>query len=421
MRTTREDNHDDLSHEKLVAYIENAESGDNFGFEVYNKLPLPLLKMTDNFEENHQKDFFLLGVIPTLSSLIFNTTFTYRNGKVYSPNWNSLVIAGPSSFKSIMAMARKLLIDVDENKGLFSIPGNISSAALLKFTSSTNGKGCVIETEIDTVTSAIDQNWGDHSVIYRNAFENETISKLRISDEKPMVVKNPKFSIALSGTPNQVHGLLKGYENGMFSRFFIYRYNSVNSWKDWNPNEKTLDFSELESEMASLGLRVYESQEEKEYKLTLSDYCYDLVNTAGQTFERIYGNDENFKATIFRGIVIAIKMTAALSFVRDLENSSPEDELIAHPEDLWASLAMVSVSIANAASYIFDEREEGIRPERKNFLEAMPKDHPFSTSLAIKIGLQKLSIEKRAVMDSLAFLVKKKLILKLKKGLYHIR
>jgi hypothetical protein len=417
MRTTREDNHDDLSPEKLVAYIENTEAGDSFGSEVYNTLPLPLMKMIDNFEENYQRDFFLLGVIPTLSSLIFNTTFTYRNGKVYSPNWNSLVIAGPGSFKSIMAMARHLLSDVDEKKEIFTIPGNISSAALLKFTSSTNGKGCVIETEIDTVTSAIDQKWGDHSVIYRNAFENETISKFRVSDKKPMVVKNPKFSIALSGTPNQVQGLLKGYENGMFSRFFIYRYNSINPWKDWNRNEKTADFSELESEMASLGLLVYESQEEKEYKLTLSYYCHDLVNTAGQTFERIYGNDENFKATIFRGIVTAIKMTAALSFVRDLENNSSEDELVAHPEDLWASLAMVSVSIANAASYVFNEREEGIRPERQIFHNALPQGRPFTTKQAVIIG-GKIPIQERTVMENLAFLQEKKLLTKLRKGLY---
>ena len=102
---------------------------------------------------------------------------------------------------------------------LFFIPANTSSSMLIKHLEDNDGMGAIVESEADTLTGTLKQDWGGYSDILRKGFHGETITKSRVTGMEYAEVKFPKFSIALTGTPNQLNTLITSVEDGLFSRF----------------------------------------------------------------------------------------------------------------------------------------------------------------------------------------------------------
>lgn len=57
-------------------------------------------------------------------------------------------------------------------------------------------------------------------------------------------VNTPSLSIALTGTPNQVTGLIASSEDGLFSRFLFYAFKVELRWKDVSPNANNINLTE---------------------------------------------------------------------------------------------------------------------------------------------------------------------------------
>lgn len=410
---------DSMAQEDLASYLQQCRTGQTFGSFVYNKLPNQVVSWIDGFEQDYQRDFILLGTLPVIGSLLFNTTFVYRNGKVYYPNWNSIIVAGPGSNKSLMAYGEQLMEDLG-NDVLFKAPGDTSAAGMMKFFGKTVGVGCFLETEIDSISKGFEQKWGDYSDLLRKGWENETISKYRASDEMPLVVSNPRFSVALSGTPDQVSSLISGHENGLFSRFFIYEYRASTGWKDWSSSNSMIDtYDGLKANLKELGLNLYESQINYEFKAEFDEHCVCLTNTAGNVLWGKYEYDQGLSASVYRAVVMAMKIAIGLSFVRFIDSMSADEPLEVSSEDLVAALAMVGVSMANAKGYIEVSREAKLKPDRRNFFRSLPRGRNFTTSEAIAIGAEN-HLKERTVYDHLNFLLGEKMIVKLVKGVYRV-
>ena len=66
---------------------------------------------------------------------------------------------------------------------------------LIKHLEDNDGMGAIVESEADTLSGTLKQDWGGYSDILRNAFHGETITKSRVTGMEYSEIKSPKFSM----------------------------------------------------------------------------------------------------------------------------------------------------------------------------------------------------------------------------------
>ena len=79
----------------------------------------------------------------------------------------------------------------------------------------------------------------------RKAFHFEPISYSRKGNDELRELDDARLSVAISGTPDQILDLIPNAEDGLFSRFVFYAFNSEVKWRDVStsldePNQKEI-------------------------------------------------------------------------------------------------------------------------------------------------------------------------------------
>ena len=238
---------------------------------IYEALPKTLRDACNVFN-GRKRDVFLTSALSVISGGLHNVYGLYDKEKVF-PNLYSFVIAPPASGKGSMKFAKQLgdcfhdllfnqskdelkeykkvkrlfdrklkkaktdeqleaLIEPEKPKSsMFFIPADTSSAMMIKHLEDNDGMGCICETEADTLTNTLKQDWGSYSDVLRKGFHGESISKSRMTDLEYSEIKEPKFSVAITGTPNQLDALITSIQDGLFSRFIFYSFSAKQKWR----------------------------------------------------------------------------------------------------------------------------------------------------------------------------------------------
>ena len=238
---------------------------------IYDALP-ETLRDACNVFSGRKRDVFLTSALSVISGGLHNVYGLYDKEKVF-PNLYSFVIAPPASGKGSMKFAKQLgdcfhdllfsqskeelkeykkakrlfdrklkkaktdeqleaLIEPEKPKSsMFFIPADTSSAMMIKHLEDNDGMGCICETEADTLTNTLKQDWGSYSDVLRKGFHGESISKSRMTDLEYSEIKEPKFSVAITGTPNQLDALITSIQDGLFSRFIFYSFSAKQKWR----------------------------------------------------------------------------------------------------------------------------------------------------------------------------------------------
>lgn len=238
---------------------------------IYDALP-ETLRGACNVFNGRKRDVFLTSALSVISGGLHNVYGLYDKERVF-PNLYSFVIAPPASGKGSMKFAKQLgdcfhdllfsqskeelkeykkvkrlfdrklkkaktdeqleaLIEPEKPKSsMFFIPADTSSAMMIKHLEDNDGMGCICETEADTLTNTLKQDWGSYSDVLRKGFHAESISKSRMTDLDYSEIKEPKFSVAITGTPNQLDALITSIQDGLFSRFIFYSFSAKQKWR----------------------------------------------------------------------------------------------------------------------------------------------------------------------------------------------
>lgn len=256
--------------------------------EIYSQLPDILIKSTDAMDDHRQKDVFLTGALGVLSGC-FNSLYGYYDGEQVYSNLYSYVSAPAASGKGALTHSRTIALkyhdyirsqtQTGKAESLLFIPGNSSSAALLAHLNENEGRGIFFETEADTISNSMKQEWGNFSDILRKAFHHEPVTSTRKLNREYYQLDNPRLSVVLSGTPNQVQNLIQSAENGLFSRFLFYTFNPPIVWRNVGPNRKINNlkgfFNEIGEEIYEI-IRRLDEYEAIEFKL--SEEQWNILN-----------------------------------------------------------------------------------------------------------------------------------------------
>lgn len=247
--------------QKIINYDFKSSESPSIKEEWYDLLPSAIKEACEQFE-GREKDIFITGLLTTLSAALHDVTGVYA-GDIISPNLLSFVVAPAASGKSSIKYSREVLKCYHEvvkssdsfNNKLFFIPANSSSSMIYELLENNDGIGLIFETEADTISNALKQEWGDFSDVLRKCFHNEPISMARKQNSEYFEVERPRFGVCLTGTPEQVAKFIPSTENGLYSRFLFYSFSEEFEWNDTlltiEPTKHNY-FEELNAELCKL-------------------------------------------------------------------------------------------------------------------------------------------------------------------------
>jgi len=196
--------------------------------EVYTLLPTFLKEAVRIFDDKRQRDVVLTGALSIIGGSLDKVSGVYHQHILF-PNLYAFIVAKAASGKGALKYSKMIgqalhayyLKQGHVPPKILYIPANSSASAVIRHLKDSGGKGIIVETEADTLNNSIKQEWGNFSDMLRKAFHHEPISISRTANNQFDEVEQPRLSIALSGTPNQILGLIPSAEDGLFSRFLF--------------------------------------------------------------------------------------------------------------------------------------------------------------------------------------------------------
>ena len=410
---------------------------------VYRNLP-EILKRGALVFNKRERDIWLTAALAVLSGIFSNVFGQYRYEEVY-PNLFNFTITSQGNGKAVMKFAKKLANEIHEEKEseynkelqkyfiekkknkhvqkpvakLLFFPGDVGSTQLVKLLKANDGIGIICESEADTLSVALEKEWGNFSDKLRNAFDNTEISLSRSTNQENISVKNTKLSMAITGTPDQLPKMIGSSQNGLLSRNIFYIFQSDDPFDTVAPKSKggiAAHFNALSKEIYQL----YQALKGKALLFRLSDKQIEAVDQFFKDADEFVCEniDHSFKGFIRRQALISFKIAMLLSILRN----GNEANLILDctDTDVNSALRLAKVFIVHTVAVLFQVTgvsKSKINITQQRAFDLFPVDKEVTRAEAIQL-CQGLGKSDRIIDQALNVLVAKNLIQKLDQGKY---
>lgn len=388
---------------------------------IENDLPDFLKQIVLLGDTLQEKDVLCLGSIVTLSACIPNVSGLYDGVTVY-PNLYFFLSARAGSGKGRLGLCRllaepihkqlysqykkekeefsKKMAELDSKKTestckptppvrrMLFIPANSSATSVYQILADNNERGLIFETEGDTLTYSFASDYGNFSDGLRKAFHHEPISYHRRKDDEHVDISMPRLSAVLSGTPGQLQALVRDAENGLFSRFIIYKLEMKMGWKDVFDCNSQFCLNDRFKELGAQYFRFYKLLcKTRNLRFLFTERQageFNIHFSGSQTdMSLIYG--EGMVASVRRLGLITYRIAMVLSSFRMMENGIPaSDTLVCNDVDFNSALHIAAVLEIHTAR-VFEDlcgKAGSVGSGRSNawlrFIEELPEE--FSRS-----------------------------------------
>ncbi|WP_338734029.1 DUF3987 domain-containing protein [Mangrovimonas cancribranchiae] len=411
--------------------------------QIYQNLPEPLKQLTDLFEDR-ERDIVLLSCLGVLSGCLPKVYGIYGGSKVYS-NLYFFIVAPAASGKGAVKYAIGLVksihekikndseqeakdckknkdIDNDDCPGIKYkiIAGNTSSSQIYSSLADSHYGSIILESEADSITGAMTNDWGNFSDVLRKAFHHEKLSITRKKDNLNLEIDNPRLSMVLCGTPDQVKPLIQSKENGLFSRFMYFKFKNYSGWKD------VFGYSEdVSKHFESIGNdciyplygKLFQNPSEIEFKFSLEqmEYFNNLMTHISDSV--VENNSEDFISNVRRHGLILFRIAMVLTVIRNYSNDNLDlsQDIICNNVD-YDIAASLTKNLLRHALQIFSEFNDTLLNQQEDDL-LFSLNETFMRKEAIEKA-EKFGIPERTMDEKLKQWRKKKVIRKIKHGKY---
>lgn len=375
--------------------------------EAYDALPVWLRKCCEPFAAGAERDVMLLSTLAVLSGCFPSIKGIYDGAPVWL-NLFTFILAPAASGKGAMGWARKLAWPWHQRLTLASkqaadayqlqlqewktrrkgkqttaempppapafkqlyLPGNTSAAALMRALADNEGRGIICETEADTLSGALGQDFGNFSDLLRKAFHHEPVSLMRKTDREQIDIGAPAISLALTGTPAQLRRLIPTAEDGLFSRILFYTFERPAAWRDVSPAGGRGNLGQFFDEQAAAVSRMMQTVADQETCFELTADGWATLNAAGSDglAEAVAIAGAAGASTALRLGLTIFRLAGLLALLRCFEHGeAPGKRIVADEQDVSAAISIVETCRAHAL-YLLDrlptERGSGSKANR---------------------------------------------------------
>lgn len=429
---------------------------------VYKSLPILFQKGAAVIKDDRERDVFLTGALTIISGCLPEVSGLYRGKEVY-PNLFSFILAPAASGKGALVFS-KMLADkyhkavmatsieainlynkeMEEYKQqkkflkkgetladppveppfkVVYIPANTSNAKIIKHIQDNDGFGIICETEADTLGQTFKNDWGSYSDLLRVAYHHEKISISRKTNNEYFEIDNPRLSVVLSGTPNQILNIIQSAEDGLFSRFAFYVFASSPTWLDPSPKSNPVNLTDHFKNLSDDVYKMVKFLDNSKTVIHLTDEQWDKFNPIFDEYLfRIYNLvSEDATSVVKRLGLIVYRLCMIFTAIRKYEAEIHDIEVQCLDEDFENALTLAEVYLQHSLLVFKNLPKQGEHIEFKPtstkplFYKQLPNE--FERKEAIEIGA-KLQIKERTVDNHLAKLEKAGYLAKPKAGYY---
>jgi hypothetical protein len=400
--------------------------------ELYHQMPDILREGALVFSDERERDVFLTGALGILSGCLPKVKGLYAQQVVY-PNVFTFAIAPAASGKGALKFAKQLgdeyhmhlltasraadeqyqqeenaykqkartckrgetLNEEPPKKPPFKvvfIPANTSYAKILQHMEQNEGTGIICETEADTLGNVFKQEWGSYSDMLRKSFHHERLSSSRKTNNEFTEVNEPALSIALSGTPNQVTGLIASAEDGLFSRFLFYAFKVDQDWKDVSPYASSINLTDHFGELSKRVHDMVKFLQVAETEVELSRTQWDALNSQCKQWllDVTTFTSEDAASIVKRLGLIMYRIAMLFTTMRKFENADMTVKVECTDNDFNIALRLVEIYLhhsilmfnnlpkqQNATVFLTGDN-------KRKFFEALPTE--FTRQEAVTLG-----------------------------------
>lgn len=338
---------------------------------VYQELPDLLNRMCQAFISDREKDTFLTGAMVVLSGCFSEVSGLYDGVSVHA-NLFGFIVAPAATGKGAMGWAKtialgyhkelsddqyfsgqptsQLIIKEDVERGetdtapkILFFPANSSAPSIISALNENDERGVIFESEADTLSATLSNDWGNYSDMLRKAFHHEAISYMRKTNNEYKEIAKPQLSVCLSGTPGQVQRLIPNAEDGLFSRFIFYNFALQPKWRSVGPYAGRVNLNEFFNTIQSevLGL-IHLVNDNGKVNFTLQQEQWEHIDTTFSSWldkvtDSIGGNAGS---AVKRLGLIAFRMAMILSILRRAETGEIGEEMECTETDFMIAMAL---------------------------------------------------------------------------------
>ena len=262
----------------------------------------------------------------------------------------------------------------------------------------------MFETEFKTVGTALSQDWGQFRDVMLKAFHNESVTVARRKDDM-LRIGHPSMSAAISGTPSTFREVIEDVEDGLFSRFCFYTFESETEWvpqfaddTDWELEEAT----EKAAERLDNIHRTLTERNEPLYVTFPGEVRKKHTQACRSALEGLKSQNvpKCLHPNVKRAGLNALRFASMFALLRLDERATDLSE----PKSVAISMADLRGGLYLAFSYlshalrVADDMEaadgkKGLHDGHKEYLEALP-DGAFDTKDADRVA-EELGINDR--------------------------
>lgn len=386
-------------------------------------------------------DMMLLSAITAMSACMPNVQGKYGRRMVY-PNLFLFISAPASAGKGRLMLTKRIVEPIHkelrqayndeiakfqqemEEKGktinmevqvpqtMLFMPANSSATALYQTLHDCGGSGLIFETEADTLATALKSDYGNFSDGLRKAFHHETISYNRRKEREFVEINTPRLSVVLAGTPRQIQTLIPDTENGLFSRFIMYRADMKLEWMDVFEEEWDDDayFNMLGNRFYSIHRKLKMKKEPINFALNKTQ-CLQFNQCFAKWQEELtefFGTE--ITPSVRRLGLIAYRIAMIMSILRceKSESTNIPTEIVCSDADFENAIFIIE-ELIDHMSRIFNEmpreseEEKELTPLCNVLLQSLPET--FDSKIMINISLE-MGISKATTFRYIQTLIK---------------
>lgn len=397
---------------------------------LYTRLPESLKQLTESFN-GRERDIVLLSSLGVLSNCIPNVNGIYDGDSIY-PHLFVIIVAPPASGKGVMNNSRLLINKIhrktieisklakseceeqkkarkDKKESFEScpqleikvLPANISTSEMYSYLGSSKQGLLIIESEADTMSNMLKNDWGNYSDVLRKAFHHEPISISRKVEDIYVEIEEPKLAMVLSGTPDQLQPLIKSKDNGLFSRLMIYNFDELSGFKDVfatkSRNVKEV-FQNVGDDIFTMYGKLMNLEHPIEFHFDENQQRRFLLKFGIIRNDIIDNHSQSFLSNMNRHGLIMFRVAMILTVLRNINNIENQTELVCSNKDYVCALKIAQRSLRHSL-YTFNTIDNNfLSALDSEILDDLPKD--FTREKALEIA-EKHKMPKRTLDDKL--------------------